>query len=95
MKLIPLSDNLIVKALPREEQTKSGIVLPDSGNDRPEEGEVIAIGEGKRNDQGERIPTELKVGQRVVFKKYSPTEFKLDGEKYLILSESDILAIIS
>lgn len=95
MKLKPLGDNLIVKTLPKEEQTKSGIVLPDSvTQDKPEQGEVIAVGPGKINEAGNRIAPEIKNGQKVVFRKYSPTEFKLDGEKYLILAESDILALI-
>jgi chaperonin GroES len=94
MKLVPLGDHLIVKPLKKDEQTKSGIVIPDTNKEKPEQGEVIAVGPGKRNEKGERQTLEVKVGQTVCFRKYAPTEFKLDGETYLILSESDLLAIV-
>lgn len=95
MKLKPLSNHVIVKAAAQEETTKSGIVLPGSSEkDRPEKGEVIAVGTGKIDDNGKLIAMSVKVGDQVVFKKYSPDEIKIDGEDYLILNESDIVAIL-
>jgi len=95
MKLKPLSNHVIVKAAAQEEMTKSGIVLPGtSDKDRPEKGEIIAVGPGKMLDQGQLAPMNVKVGDQVVFKKYSPDEIKIEGEEYLILSEDDIVAII-
>ena len=95
MKLKPLFNNVIVKPLKNEEVTKSGIVLPDTiDKEKPEKGEVIAIGSGKVLDNGETLKMSVKVGDRVMFKKYSPDEVKIDGEDYLVLSESDIIAII-
>ncbi len=95
MNLRPLNDRLIVKALPKEEVTKSGIILPDTvDKERPEQGEVIAVGPGKLKDNGERVPMSIKAGDKVMFKKYAPDEVKLDNEEYLVLSEYDILAIV-
>ncbi len=95
MNLQPLNDRLIVKALPKEEVTKSGIILPDTvDKERPEQGEVIAVGPGKLKDNGERVPMSVKVGDKVIFKKYAPDEVKLDNEEYLVLSEYDILAVL-
>lgn len=95
MKLKPLSNNVIVKAAALEEVTKSGIVLPGtSEKDRPEKGEIIAVGPGKIMDNGQLSPMNVKVGDQVVFKKYSPDEIKIDGEEYLILSENDIVATL-
>ncbi len=95
MKLKPLSNHVIVKAAAQEEITKSGIVLPGTADkERPEKGEVIAVGPGKITDKGQPAPMSLKVGDQVVFKKYSPDEIKIDGEDYLILSEDDVVAII-
>jgi chaperonin GroES len=95
MKLKPLSNHVIVKAEPLEEVTKSGIVLPGtSEKDRPEKGEIIAVGPGKIMDDGKTSPMNVKVGDQVVFKKYSPDEIKIDGEEYLILNESDIVATL-
>ena len=95
MKLKPLFNNVIVKPLKNEEVTKSGIVLPDTiDKEKPEKGEVIAIGSGKVLDNGETLKMSVKVGDRVMFKKCSPDEVKIDGEDYLVLSESDIIAII-
>ena len=93
-KLKPLGSRVVVKALEREEITKSGIVLPDTAKEKPQEGRVLAVGPGDRDEDGERIPVDLKVGDRVLFQKYSGTEFKLDGEELLILSEKDVLAIV-
>jgi chaperonin GroES len=95
MKLTPLFNNVIVKASSREEVTKSGIVLPETlDKEKPEKGEVIACGTGKLLDNGQTAPMRVKVGDQVLFKKYSPDEIKIDGQDYLVLSESDIIAII-
>ena len=95
MKLKPLFNNVIVKALKNEEITKSGIVLPDTiDKEKPEKGEVIAVGSGKILDNGQILKMSVKVGDKVVFKKYSPDEVNVDGQDYLVLSESDIIAII-
>ncbi len=93
--LQPLSNHLVVKALSREDKTASGIVLPETlTKERPEQGEVIAIGPGKMLDTGSRQAPEVKVGDTVVFKKYGPDEVKIDNVEYLILDESDVLAIV-
>jgi chaperonin GroES len=93
--LRPLGDRLIVKALTKEEKTASGIILPDTADqERPEQGEVIAVGPGRLLDNGSLAPMTVKVGNKVVFKKYSPDEVKVDGEEVLVISESDVLAII-
>jgi len=95
MKLKPLHDHVIIKAINEDEVTKAGIVLPDTvDKEKPEKGEVIAIGPGKLLDNGQRAVMGVKVGDKVMFKKYSPDEIKVDGEEYLIISESDIIAII-
>lgn len=88
----PLADRVVVKPVEREETTKGGIVIPDTAKDRPQEGEVVAVGPGKYED-GKRAPMEVKVGDRVLFAKYGGTEIKIEGEDYLVLRESDILAI--
>src|SRR3989449_7125720 len=94
-KLKPPGSRVVIKALEREEVTKSGIVLPDTAKEKPQEGKVLAVGPGDRHpDTGQRIPVELKEGDRVLFQKYAGTEFKLDGDELLILSEKDILATI-
>ena len=93
MKLRPLSDRVVVKPLPREEVTKSGIVLPDTAKEKPQEGEIIAAGPG-RLDEGKRQPLDVQVGDRVLYAKYAGTEFKLDDDELLILSEKDILAVL-
>lgn len=95
MKLKPLNDHVIVKAISENEITKSGIVLPDTiDKEKPEKGEVVAVGQGKLLDNGQRAMMSVKIGDKVMFKKYSPDEIKVDDEEYLIISESDILAII-
>ncbi len=95
MKLKPLNNNVIIKASSKEEVTKSGIVLPDTmDKEKPEQGEVIAIGPGKLTDSGQRAEMTVKVGDKVVFKKYSPDDIKIDSEEYLVINENDILAII-
>ncbi len=93
--LRPLGDKIVVKPIEEEEKTPSGIFLPETAKEKPQQGEVIAVGPGRwNNDKGERIPLDVKVGDRVIFAKYSGTEVKLDGEKYLIMGESDVLAIV-
>jgi chaperonin GroES len=94
MNLKPLTDHLIVKPI-KEETTKSGLVLPETGKDRPEKGEVVAVGPGRILDNGAKLEMTLKVGDRIMFKKYAPDEIKIDGEEYLILSESEVIAIIN
>ena len=94
VKLRPLGDRVVVKATSRETVTKSGIVLPDTAKEKPQEGEILAVGPGKVLDNGKRVTLEVKVGQKILFAKYGGTEFKLDGEEYLVLKENDILAII-
>jgi chaperonin GroES len=93
MKLQPLGDRVIVKAMESEEKTKSGIVLPETAKEKPQEGEVIAVGSG-RYEEGKRVPLEVKQGDKIIYSKYGGTEVKVDGEEYLILSERDILAIV-
>ncbi|AER66335.1 Chaperonin Cpn10 [Thermovirga lienii DSM 17291] len=94
MKLKPLGDRIVVKVVTQEEKTKGGIVLPDTAKEKPQEGEVIAVGTGRVLDNGQRLPLEVKVGDRVIFSKYGGTEVKVEGDEYLILSERDILAIL-
>jgi len=93
-KLKPLGDRVVVKPLGREETTKGGIVLPDTAKEKPQRGTIVAAGEGRRDDDGDRIPLDVEVGNQVLFAKYAGTEFKLDEEDLLILSEKDILAIL-
>lgn len=90
----PLADRVVVKKLEAEEKTAGGIVLPDTAKEKPQQGEVLAAGPGKFNDKGAREPMEVKVGDKVLFAKYSGTEVKIDGVEYLILAERDILAIV-
>jgi chaperonin GroES len=95
MKLRPLNDKLIVKPLKAEEKTKSGIIIPDSAKEKPQEAEVIAVGPGKVNETtGVRNPIDIKIGEKVLYSKYSGSEFKLDGDDVLMLDEADILAVI-
>jgi chaperonin GroES len=93
-KIQPLGDRVVVKALAREAVTKSGIVLPDTAKEKPQEGEVLAVGPGKVLDNGKRTTPEVKVGERVLFARYAGTEIKIDGEEYLILRESDVMGIV-
>ena len=92
-KLQPLADRLVVKPMAKEEVTKGGIFLPDTVKEKPQEGEVIAIGPGRMTDEGNRIPMDLKVGDRVIYSKYGGSEIKIDDVEMIILRESDILAI--
>jgi chaperonin GroES len=92
MNLKPLGDRLIVRALDEEETTASGIVLPDTAKEKPQKGEVLAVGDGNRDDDGERIPLDVAAGDTVLYSKYGGTEVKVDGEDLLVLRESDVLA---
>ena len=98
MKIQPLGDRVLIEPLSREElegRTKSGLVIPDTAEkERPEQGKVIAVGEGRRTEQGALVPLQVKKGQRVLFSKYGPSEIKVDGKNYLIVKEEDILGII-
>ena len=94
-KLRPMGDRVVIRPAAREETTRSGIVLPDTSKEKPQRGEVIAVGNGRVTDEGKRLDMDVKVGDTVLFAKYAGTEFKLDDEELLILSEKDILAIIS
>jgi chaperonin GroES len=92
VKLQPLGDRVVVQPAEREETTKSGIVIPDTAKEKPQRGTIIAVGKGRRDDDGDRIPMDVSVGETVLFAKYAGTEFKFEDEEYLILSEKDILA---
>jgi chaperonin GroES len=93
-KIKPVGDRIVVKPSGKEEVTRSGIVIPDTAKEKPQEGEVLAVGPGKVLDNGTRAPMEVKVGDKVLFAKYGGTEFKQDGEDLLVLRESDVLAVL-
>ena len=90
----PLHDRVIVKRIEEGEQVRGGIIIPDTAKEKPMEGEVIAVGEGKRKDDGGRIPLDVQAGDRVLFGKYSGSEIKVDGDEYLIMREDEILGVI-
>ena len=92
VKIEPLADRLVVKPIEKEEVTKGGIFIPDTAKERPQEGEVIAVGPGRLSEDGKRIAMEIKVGDRVIYAKYGGTEIKVDDEELMILRESDVLA---
>lgn len=92
--LHPIRDRVIIKPIPKEKTTASGIVLPDTSEEKPQEGEVIAVGPGRMTDDGKLITPSVERGHRVLFKKYAPDEVEVDGQKYLILDEGDILAVL-
>ena len=94
-KLQPLGDRVVIKPTAREEMTKSGIVLPDTAKEKPQRGTIIAAGEGRRDEDGDRIPMDVQVGDEVLFAKYAGTEFKLDDEELLVFSEKDVLAVVA
>ncbi len=94
MNIKPLGDRVVIKPLAQEEKTKSGIVLPDTAKEKPQQGEVLAVGSGKTLENGQKVPLEVKVGDKVIFSKYAGTEIKIDGQEVMILNERDILAII-
>ena len=94
MNLKPLADRVVVRKVEAEEKTAGGIVLPDTAKEKPQQGEVLAVGPGKLDEKGTRHPMELKVGDKILFAKYSGTEVKIEGVEYLIMAERDILAIV-
>jgi chaperonin GroES len=94
MKFRPLHDRVVVRRIDAEEKTAGGIIIPDTAKEKPQEGEVVAVGPGGRNEKGELVPLELKAGDRILFGKWSGTEVKLDGEDLIIMKESDILGVI-
>ncbi|MBP8612507.1 MAG: co-chaperone GroES [Candidatus Atribacteria bacterium] len=93
-EIVPIRDQIVVKVEEEEEKTKTGIVLPDTAKEKPQKGKVVAVGSGTLLDNGQRVPLEVKVGDTVIFSKYAGTEVKLDDEKYLIISEKEVLAIL-
>lgn len=93
MKLKPLGDRVVLKIVEQEEKTRGGILLPDTAKEKPQKGEVLAVGSGKMLETGEKIPLDVKVGDKVIFGRYSGTEVKIEGDEYLIVSERDILAV--
>jgi len=94
MKIKPLQDRLVVKRIEEEEKTKGGIIIPDSAKEKPQEGRVVAIGDGKTLESGQKAPLTVKPGDKILFGKYSGTEIKIDGEEHLIMREDDVLAIV-
>ena len=94
LKLKPLADRLVVEPIEREEVTASGIYVPETAKEKPQEGQVIAVGPGRKDEEGKRIPMDVSQGDRVLYAKYAGTEVKLEDKKYLILKENDILAIL-
>ena len=92
VNITPLADRVVIKPLPKEEVTKSGLILPDTAKEKPQEGEVVAVGAGRITEDGKRIAMDLKKGDKVIYAKYAGTEIKLDDQEYLILRESDVLA---
>ncbi len=95
MKFRPLQDRVLVKRIEAEERTKGGIIIPDTAKEKPQEGEVIAVGPGGRDESGKLIPIDVKVGDRILFGKWSGTEIKLDGEELLIIKESDVMGVVA
>ena len=94
MKIRPLQDRIIVKRVQEEEKTKGGIIIPDTAKEKPQEGVVVAVGPGARDESGNLVPTELKAGDRILFGKWSGTEVKIDGEELLIMKESDVMGVL-
>jgi chaperonin GroES len=94
MKVRPLHDRLVVRRIEEKESVKGGIIIPDTAKEKPQEGEVIAVGNGKVLDSGTKVPMDVKAGDKVLFGKYSGTDIKIDGEEYLILREDEVLAVI-
>ena len=94
MKFKPLHDRVVIRRLEGEEKTKAGIIIPDTAKEKPQEGEVVAVGPGGRDEAGKLIPIDLKAGDRVLFGKWSGTEVKIDGEELLIMKESDVMGVL-
>ena len=95
MKIRPLHDRVIVKRLEQETKTASGIVIPDNAAEKPDQGEVLAVGPGKKNEEGKLFPVDVKVGDKILFGKYSGTTVKIDGEELLVMREEDIMAVVA
>jgi len=95
MKIKPLNDRVIVKRVEEEQKTAGGIIIPDTAKEKPQEGEVVAVGPGKLDDNGKRIALEIKEGDRILFGKYAGTEIKIDGEEHIFMREDDILGILN
>ena len=94
MKFRPLHDRVVVRRLNSEEKTKGGIIIPDSAKEKPQEGEVVAVGKGKRLEDGTVVPLDVKVGDKILFGKYSGSDIKIDGEEYMIMREDEVLGIV-
>jgi chaperonin GroES len=94
MNIRPLYDRVVVKRIEEKETVQGGIIIPDTAKEKPQEGEVVAVGQGKRNDDGKLIPLDVKAGDRILFGKYSGSEIKLEGEEFLIIREEEILGVI-
>jgi chaperonin GroES len=94
LNMRPLGDRIILKPLPGEEKTRGGVILPDTAKEKPQQAEVVAVGTGRVLDNGDKVPMEVKVGDKVLYGKYSGTEVKLEGEEYLIVKESEVLGIL-
>ena len=95
VKFVPLGERVVIKPIQRESTTRGGIYLPDTAKEKPQEGQVIAVGPGKLDEHGKRIPMEVKVGDKILFGKYTGTDIKLDGEEVLILREDEVLAVLA
>ena len=95
MKFRPLHDRVVVKRLEGEEKTKGGIIIPDTAKEKPQEGEIVAVGSGARDESGKLVPLDVKTGDRILFGKWSGTEVKIDGQELLIMKESDIMGVIA
>lgn len=93
VNVTPLNDRILVKRVEEEEKTAGGIIIPDSAKEKPQKGEIVATGKGKTSDDGKKIPMEVKIGDKILFGKYSGTELKLEGEEYLMMREEDVLGI--
>jgi chaperonin GroES len=94
MKVTPLHDRIVVSRIEAEEKTKGGIIIPDTAKEKPQEGRIVAVGPGRRDTEGNRIPLDVKKGDRVLFTKWAGTDFKLDGQEHMIMKEDDILGVI-
>lgn len=95
MKFRPLHDRVLVKRIESEEKTKSGIIIPDTAKEKPQEGEIVAVGSGLRKEDGALVPLDVKVGDRVLFGKWSGTEIKVEGDEFLVMKESDIMGVLA
>lgn len=94
MKIKPLNDRILVKRLEAEDKSKGGIIIPDTAKERPNQGRVIAVGDGAKDKEGKRMPVQIKVGERILFSSYAGTELKLEGDEYVILREDDVYGVI-